>query len=543
MHRYTYKEKEKNMKDKIFGVLQRVGRSFMLPIAILPVAGLLLGLGSSFTNATTIATYGLQGILGEGTILHSLLIIMNKVGSAIFDNLPLIFAVGVAIGMAKKEKEVAALSALIAYFVMHISINSMLEISGKIAADGTISKNVLEGTIASVCGINTLQMGVFGGIIVGLGVAALHNRFHKIVLPNALSFFGGSRFVPIISTITYMFVGIAMYFVWPVVQNGIYALGGLVTGTGYFGTLIFGIVKRALIPFGLHHVFYLPFWQTGLGGSMVVDGQLIQGAQNIFFAQLASPHVKHFSVEATRFFSGEYIFMIFGLPGAALAMYHCARPSQRKKTGGLLLSASLTSILTGITEPIEFTFLFQAPPLFLIHALLAGSAYAVAQALNIAIGVTFSAGAIDFFLFGILQGNSKTNWVFVPIIGFIYFLLYYSIFKFVIKRYDFKTVGRGEDTQLHTKKDYSRKKSLDVDSSVSHSIVEALGGIPNILDVDTCTTRLRATLKDPTLVDEEALKETGAAGIYMRGEGIQITYGPHVVIIVSEIKQILHEGE
>lgn len=199
------------MKDKIFGVLQRVGRSFMLPIAILPVAGLLLGLGSSFTNATTIATYGLQGILGEGTLLHSLLIIMNKVGSAIFDNLPLIFAVGVAIGMAKKEKEVAALSALIAYFVMHISINSMLEISGKIAADGTISKNVLEGTIASVCGINTLQMGVFGGIIVGLGVAALHNRFHKIVLPNALSFFGGSRFVPIISTITYMFVGIAMY--------------------------------------------------------------------------------------------------------------------------------------------------------------------------------------------------------------------------------------------------------------------------------------------------------------------------------------------
>ena len=247
------------MKDKIFGVLQRVGRSFMLPIAILPVAGLLLGLGSSFTNATTIATYGLQGILGEGTLLHSLLIIMNKVGSAIFDNLPLIFAVGVAIGMAKKEKEVAALSALIAYFVMHISINSMLEISGKIAADGTISKNVLEGTIASVCGINTLQMGVFGGIIVGLGVAALHNRFHKIVLPNALSFFGGSRFVPIISTITYMFVGIAMYFVWPIVQNGIYALGGLVTGTGYFGTLIFGIVKRALIPFGLHHVFYLPY--------------------------------------------------------------------------------------------------------------------------------------------------------------------------------------------------------------------------------------------------------------------------------------------
>ena len=284
---------------------------------------------------------------------------MNKVGSAIFDNLPLIFAVGVAIGMAKKEKEVAALSALIAYFVMHISINSMLEFSGKIAADGTISKNVLEGTIASVCGINTLQMGVFGGIIVGLGVAALHNRFHKIVLPNALSFFGGSRFVPIISTITYMFVGIAMYFVWPIVQNGIYALGGLVTGTGYFGTLIFGIVKRALIPFGLHHVFYLPFWQTGVGGTMEVGGQLIEGAQNIFFAQLADPSVTKFAVSATRFMSGKFPLMIFGLPGAALAMYRTAKPEKKKAVAGLLLSAALTSMITGITEPLEFTFRFR----------------------------------------------------------------------------------------------------------------------------------------------------------------------------------------
>ena len=279
------REKEKwKMKDKIFGVLQRIGRSFMLPIAILPVAGLLLGIGSSFTNETTIATYGLQKILGDGTVLHALLTIMNKVGSAVFDNLPLIFAVGVAIGMAKKEKEVSALSALIAYFVMNVAINGMLVVNGEITADGEIAKNVLEGTVASVCGIQSLQMGVFGGIIVGLGVAALHNRFHKIVLPNALSFFGGSRFVPIISTIVYMFVGIGMYFIWPPVQNGIYALGGLVTGSGYVGTLIFGIIKRALIPFGLHHVFYMPFWQTAVGGSMEVAGQMVQGGQNIFFA-------------------------------------------------------------------------------------------------------------------------------------------------------------------------------------------------------------------------------------------------------------------
>ena len=378
------------MKDKIFGVLQRVGRSFMLPIAVLPVAGLLLGIGSSFTNETTIATYGLQGILGNGTVLHALLMIMSKAGNVIFDNLPIIFAVGVAIGMAKAEKEVAALSAMISFFVMHASINAVLLLAGKVLADGTIAPDVLEGTIASVCGIQTLQMGVFGGILVGLGVAALHNRFYKIELPNALSFFGGSRFVPIISTITYVGIGILMYFIWPAVQNGIFALGGLVTGTGYFGTLIFGIIKRALIPFGLHHVFYMPFWQTAVGGTMMVDGNLIQGGQNIFFAQLASSDVTHFSADATRYFSGEFIFMIFGLPGAALAMYRCAKPEKKKAAGGLLLSAALACMFTGITEPIEFSFLFVAPMLFAVQVILAGSAYMVAHILNIAVGLTFS---------------------------------------------------------------------------------------------------------------------------------------------------------
>ena len=330
------------MKDKIFGVLQRVGRSFMLPIAILPVAGLLLGIGSSFTNATTIETYGLTAILGEGTLLHALLTIMSRVGSAVFDNLPLIFAIGVAIGMAKKEKEVSALSAVIAYFVMNTAINAMLTLNGRILDDGSIAKDVLEGTITSVCGIQSLQMGVFGGIIVGLGVAALHNKFYRIQLPNALSFFGGTRFVPIISTIVYMFIGILMYFIWPAVQNGIYALGGLVTGSGYVGTLIFGLIKRVLIPFGLHHVFYMPFWQTAVGGTAEVAGQMVQGGQNIFFAQLAdSANITHFSADATRYFSGEFIFMIFGLPGAALAMYQCAKPEKKKAAGGLLLSAAL----------------------------------------------------------------------------------------------------------------------------------------------------------------------------------------------------------
>ena len=398
------------MKEKIFSVLQRVGRSFMLPIAILPIAGLLLGIGSSFTNETTIVTYGLQKILGEGTLLHTLLMIMNRVGSAVFDNLPLIFAVGVAIGMAKKEKEVSALSAVIAYFVMHTAVNAMLQVNGQIASDGSIATSVLEGTIASSCGIQTLQMGVFGGIIVGLGVAALHNRFYRIELPNALSFFGGTRFVPIISTIVYMFVGVALYFVWPVVQNGIYALGSLVTGSGYIGTLVFGLIKRALIPFGLHHVFYMPFWQTAVGGTMEIAGKTIQGGQNIFFAQLAdTANVAHFSADATRYFSGEFIFMIFGLPGAALAMYRCAKPEKKKAAGGLLLSAALACMLTGITEPLEFSFLFVAPVLFVVQVVLAGSAYMIAHMLNIAVGLTFSGGLLDLFFFGILQAKASSG--------------------------------------------------------------------------------------------------------------------------------------
>ncbi len=540
------------MKDKIFGVLQRVGRSFMLPIAILPVAGLLLGIGSSFTNETTIATYGLQKILGSGTLLNSLLIIMNKVGSAVFDNLPLIFAVGVAIGMAKKEKEVAALSALIAYFVMNVAISAMLLINGEITADGQIAKSVLEGTVTSVCGIQSLQMGVFGGIIVGLGVAALHNRFHKIVLPNALSFFGGSRFVPIISTIVYMFVGILMYFIWPVVQKGIYALGGLVTGSGYIGTLIFGIIKRALIPFGLHHVFYMPFWQTAVGGTMEVSGHMVQGGQNIFFAQLAdSANIAHFSADATRYFSGEFIFMIFGLPGAALAMYRCAKPEKKKAAGGLLLSAALACMFTGITEPLEFSFLFVAPALFVVQVILAGAAYMIAHMLNIAVGLTFSGGFLDLFLFGILQGNEKTSWLRIIPVGIIYFILYYVIFTFMIRKFDFKTPGREDDdteTKLYTKADVNARKGAGKAAGaaattsadpVSELITRGLGGKKNIVDVDCCATRLRITVAEPERVRDELLKQTDSRGIVKKGQGVQVIYGPHVTVIKAKLEEYL----
>ena len=541
------------MKDKIFGVLQRIGRSFMLPIAILPVAGLLLGIGSSFTNETMIATYGLEKVLGDETVLHGLFEIMNQVGSAVFDNLPLIFAVGVAIGMAKKEKEVSALSAVIAYFVMNTAISAMLMNCGEILENGEISADVLEGTITSVCGIQTLQMGVFGGIIVGLGVAVLHNRFYKIALPNALSFFGGTRFVPIISTIVYMFVGILLYYVWPVIQNGIYALGSLVTGSGYLGTLVFGLIKRALIPFGLHHVFYMPFWQTAVGGTMDVAGQMVQGGQNIFFAQLAnSADIVHFSADATRYFSGEFIFMIFGLPGAALAMYQCAKAEKKKAAGGLLLSASLACMITGITEPLEFSFLFVAPALFVVQVILAGFAYMIAHMLDIAVGLTFSGGLLDFILFGILQGNDKTSWLRIIPVGIIYFFLYYFIFRFMIKKFDFKTPGREEDDseiKLYTRADVNARKDNEKEENtgehrsdtVSETIARGLGGKDNISDVDCCATRLRCSVYDSKLVDDTLLKSTGASGVVHKGNGVQIIYGPHVTVIKSNLEDYLEQ--
>ncbi len=390
------------MKDKIFGVLQRVGRSFMLPIAILPVAGLLLGVGGSFTNTTMLEAYGLMDLIGPGTFFNVILSVMSQAGDIVFGNLPIIFAMGVAIGMAKKEKEVAALSAAIAFFIMHASISAMITSHGGVDA-------MLSGGTASVCGITSLQMGVFGGIIVGLGVAALHNRFYKIELPQVLSFFGGTRFVPIISGLTYVIVGIVMFYIWPTVQQAIYAVGGVVMESGYFGTWVYGLMERALIPFGLHHVFYLPFWQTGLGGSMEVAGRVVEGAQNIFFAQLADPTVEQFAVSATRFMSGKFPLMIFGLPGAALAMYRAIKPERRQMAAGLLLSAAVTSMLTGITEPIEFTFLFVAPLLYVIHCVFAGLAYMLMHVFNVGVGMTFSGGLIDMFLFGILQGNDKTN--------------------------------------------------------------------------------------------------------------------------------------
>ncbi len=525
------------MKDKIFGVLQRVGRSFMLPIAILPVAGLLLGIGGSFTNTTMLEAYGLSKIIGEGTVPNMLLQIMNSAGNIVFSNLPIIFAIGVAIGMANKEKEVAALAATIAFFIMHASISSLISIHDN-------GEGLLAGATTSVCGITSLQMGVFGGIIVGLGVAALHNKFYKIQLPQVLSFFGGTRFVPIISGVVYVFAGILMYYVWPVVQTGIYGVGNVVLNSGYAGTWVYGFMERLLIPFGLHHVFYLPFWQTSIGGRLEVSGKIIEGAQNIFFAQLTDPTVKHFAVSATRFMSGKFPLMIFGLPGAALAMYRTAKPENRKAVGGLLLSAALTSMLTGITEPLEFTFLFVAPVLYGIHCILAGAAYMIMHMCGVGVGMTFSGGFIDMFLFGILQGNAKTSWIWIVIVGIVYFIFYYFLFSFLIKKLDLKTPGRDkqEEIKLYTRADVDvqkKGKQKSPEDVVSAGILTGLGGKKNISAVDCCATRLRCTVIDGKLVDDGILKTTGARGVVHKGNGVQIIYGPRVTIIKSNFEDYL----
>ena len=531
------------MKDKIFGVLQRVGRSFMLPIALLPVAGLLLGIGSSFTNETMLAAYGLNSVIHPGTLIYTILDVMSQTGSAVFNNLALLFAMGVAIGMARKEKEVAALSGAVAYIIMNTAIQAMINAAGGVEA-------MPANSTTTMLGITTLQMGVFGGIVVGLGVAALHNKFYKIELPQVLAFFGGTRFVPIISSIVYLVVGIAMFYIWPVVQSGIAALGALVLASGYAGTFIYGLLERALIPFGLHHVFYMPFWQTAVGGTAIIDGVTVTGAQNIFFAELASKSTTVFSVSATRFMAGKFPFMMFGLPGAALAMYQCAKPEKKKVAGGLLLSAALTAFLTGITEPLEFTFIFVALPMYAVHCVLAGLSFMLMHILNVGVGMTFSGGLIDLVLFGVMQGNAKTHWVWVVVVGAVYFVLYYIIFRFMISKFDYKTPGRddAEEVKLYTRADVNARSAASGstapagDDPVSALIVEGLGGAANLSDVDCCATRLRCTVKDAALVRQDVLKASGASGVICKGNGVQVVYGPKVAVIKAKLEDYLENA-
>lgn len=510
------------MKKHIFSLLQRIGQSFMLPIALLPIAGIFLGIGSSLTNTNMLAAYHLKGLMGPGTTPYILFSLLNSAGSIIFDNLPILFAVGVAIGMARTEKATAALSSIVAFFVMHSTIGSLITYTGR-------SHSFLTGATTEIVGITSLQMGVFGGIIVGLGVAALHNRFYKIELPRVFSFFGGTHFIPIISAITYVGIGILMFYIWPPIQILINDAGKLVLMSGYGGTFVYGLLERALIPFGLHHVFYMPFWQTAVGGRELVNGQLIEGAQNIFFAELASPDTSHFSVAATRFMSGKFPLMMFGLPGAALAMYTCARPENKKAVGSLLLSAAISSAVTGITEPLEFAFLFVAPPLYVIHCAFAGLSYMLMHMLNVGIGMTFSGGFLDFFLFGILQGNTKTSWLHVIPVGILYFIVYFTVFRVMILKFNYQTPG-------HEKDNAAPVNNAD---NKSQQILDGLGGLKNISDLSCCATRLRVTLHRPSKLNKEKLLATGAAAVVANGDGVQVVYGPEVTVIHARLQDYI----
>ena len=512
------------MKKHLFSLLQRIGQSFMLPIALLPIAGIFLGIGSSLTNTNMLAAYHLKGLMGPGTAPYILFSLLNSAGSIIFDNLPILFAVGVAIGMARSEKATAALSSIIAFFVMHSTIGSLITYTGR-------SHSFLTGATTEIVGITSLQMGVFGGIIVGLGVAALHNRFYKIELPKVFSFFGATHFIPIISAITYVGIGILMFYIWPPIQILINDAGKLVLMSGYGGTFVYGLLERALIPFGLHHVFYMPFWQTAVGGRELVNGQLIEGAQNIFFAELASPDTSHFSVAATRFMSGKFPLMMFGLPGAALAMYTCARPENKKAVGSLLLSAAISSAVTGITEPLEFAFLFVAPPLYVIHCAFAGLSYMLMHMLNVGIGMTFSGGFLDFFLFGILQGNTKTSWLHVIPVGILYFIVYFIVFRVMILKFNYQTPG-------HEKDNAAPVNNAD---NKSQQILDGLGGLENISDLSCCATRLRVTLHRPSKLNKEKLLATGAAAVVANGDGVQVVYGPEVTVIHARLQDYISQ--
>lgn len=523
------------MKDKIFDSLQRMGKTFMLPIALLPVAGLLLGIGASFTGNAFLNLYGLQDVMGEGTFIFKFLTVLKDCGDIVFANLPLLFAVGVALGMAKAVKEVAALSAVVAYFMMYAALTStiqnFMDVEALSATQGLITANYLGFT-------NTMNTGVFGGIIIGLVVAALHNRYYKIELPASLSFFAGTRFIPIVSALAGVALGILLAFIWPFAARAIAWMGSGVASLGYFGTFIYGYIYRALIPLGLHHVFYLPFWQTALGGTAEVNGQLIEGAQNIVFAQLGAGIPV--DPEAAKFFSGMFPFMIFGFPAAALAMYQTAKKERKEDVKGLLLSSSLTSILTGITEPIEFSFLFASPFLYFgVHCVLGALSFVLMHFLNVGVGLTFSGGLLDLILYGVLPGQAMTNWIPVVIVGIVYGFIYYFAFRFFILKFNLKTPGReeeGVETRLRSKSEYQAEKGIAPGTksaqgstdSRSALIVEALGGPENLVEVDNCATRLRLRVKDSGVVDQTALKQTGAAGIMARGENVQVIYGTMV---------------
>ncbi len=533
------------MKGKFFASLQKIGRSFMLPIAVLPMAGILLGVGGSFTNKVLIETYHLT-FLQEGTFLNHLLILFSNIGSFVFGNLPLLFAVGVAIGMANKNKETAALSAVIGFLLFHTVINTVISFQGitpdNVSFDALVKSGLSEANARGVAalytrelGIFTLQTGVFGGIITGLVSSWITNKYSDKQLPDYLAFFSGNRFVPVITILFFIPIAAIFPFIWPTVFGAIVKAGELFAATGAIGTFFYGMSMRLLNVFGLHHAIYPLFWYTQLGGYEEVAGKMVAGGQNIFFAQLADPSVTHFSALATKTMTGGFLPMMFGLPAAALAMYRTAEDKNKAAIKGILISAALTSFLTGITEPIEFTFLFVAPLLYVVHAILEGISYMLMYILNVAVGITFSRGIIDFTFFGLLQGPAKTSYYWILILGPVYAIIYYYVFKFLIVKFNFATPGReGGENKLYTRKDFNSKNDND---ELLDNIVKALGGVENIENLDACITRLRVTVKDPSKVaDDKRWKELDAKGVIRSGNGVQAIYGTQADVYKSKIK-------
>ncbi len=498
----------------MFKHLQKLGKAFMLPIAILPAAGLLLGIGGALSTPATVDAYP---ILNQAW-LQAILQIMSAAGNIVFGNLMLLLCVGLCVGLAKRDKGTAALAGVVGYLVMNATIAVMLSIFNP---DG-----------------NAIDTGAIGAIAVGCVTVYLHNRYHNIQLPQVLGFFGGSRFVPIVTSFASIFIGMIFFLIWPPFQNMLISCGGYIASAGAIGTFFYGFLMRLCGAVGLHHMIYPMFWYTELGGIETVAGVEVAGAQKIFFAQLADATHTGLFTEGTRFFAGRFATMMFGLPGSALAMYHCIDKSKRKAFGGLFFGVAATSFLTGITEPLEFMFLFVCPPLYVFHAFLDGVSFFVADVLNISIGNTFSGGFIDFFLFGVLQGNEHTNWILVPVVGAIWFALYYFSFRFFITKFNIMTPGRDADEDVDTAKaGMVSKDSLRLDAV---KIISALGEPENIEDVDACITRLRVSVKDQTKVNQARLKEIGATGIFEVKGGIQAVYGAKAILYKNIINELLN---
>ena len=557
--------------------LQRIGKAVMLPIAALPIAGILLGVGGAFLGIAGLgesapAVY--QPVIEFVSIsaVTAILTVMKNIGDIVFGNLPLLFAVGVAVGLAKKDKGTAGLAAIFGFLVMNQVISTLLSLGvtqlGVVTADNVGKYGTY---VTTNLGIFTLNMSVFGGIITGMVTAALHNKFYKIQLPPVIGFFSGSRFVPIITSVTMALVGAVLAFAWPVVQDGIAVIANLVKDAGLGGTFLFGLIERSLIPFGLHHVFYTPFWYSSfVEGKVLVDAAAgefitIAGANTAYFTQLshmgelvgASSETMQTVVNGTsRFMAGKFPFMMFGLPAAAFAMYRAAAPSKRKVVGSLLASAAVTAFLTGITEPLEFTFLFVAPALYVVHAVLAGLSFFLMDLLNVFIGMTFSGGVLDYTLFGLLPAGAgvPTNWLMVLLVGIGYAVVYYFVFYFLITKLNLKTPGRDEseeDVKLFSKADYQNAKGNTSTEKAKPSnakgeiaqnaplVLAALGGEENLVSVDACITRLRVEVKDKSKVNHSELKALGAAGVVEVGNGIQAIFGSKADAYRHEINSII----